>query len=248
MSAAIRSEVRKLRSSRSSMLLLTAGLVYAILNGVATAQLAGLDASAPLGSASNLANIVRGGGVGPWVMLLVAILGVTSEYRHDTIVITSLMTPRRGIVAAAKTAVFATVGLIYALVGIAGGLAAATPTLISRHARLESADLPLSAAAGVVVVSVLYAVAGVGIGALCRRQQTLAAVGAIVWLGLAENIVGPIAGWGFARWLPGRAAAAAAGAGGGHLLSMPAGAGVFTAYVVVAGGIAALVTLRRDVG
>lgn len=137
MNPTIRSEITKVRCSRATITLAAAGLIYNALNGVATAALAGRDGSAPLGHASNITNILRGGSIGTWVVLLAAIMSVTSEYLYNTIVPTTLITPRHGRVALAKVTVFAVLGGCYAATGMLVGMIAATPSLLSHHAHLD---------------------------------------------------------------------------------------------------------------
>jgi len=247
MNANLRAEWRKLRTSRATVLLLVAGLAYAVLNGIATAALAGREQNAELGSAANMANIVRGGNVAMWVMLIVGILAVTTEYRHRTATTTFLATPRRGTVVGAKLIVAGTVGAAYALVGMAVGLVAASPQLASNATSVELADVHVAGTiAGTLVGTTLFAMAGVGIGALVRNQ-TAAIAGALVWFLPAENIVGSFIGWDIARWLPGQAAASASAAGGGTLLPATAGAALFAAYTGVVAVAGTRLAVSRDV-
>jgi ABC-2 type transport system permease protein len=247
MNAAVRAEWRKLRTSRAATLMLAAGLAYAVLNGIATAALAGRDANAALGTAANLANIVRGGNIAMWVMLLVGTVTITGEYRHRTVTTTFLATPRRGTVVGAKLAVAGGVAALYAIVTMAVGLLAALPRLVGSSASIELGDSHVAqVVAGTAVGTTLFALAGVGIGALVRNQ-TLAVAGALIWFVVAENIVGSVVGWDVGRWLPGRAAAAASAAGGGTLLPMAAGAGLFAAYTAVVTVAGARLAVARDV-
>ena len=247
MNDVVHAELIKLRTSRATVGLLTAGLAYAALNGAVTAAFAGRDQNAELGTAANLGSILRGGNVATWVILLAAIISVTGEYRHRTITATYLATPRRGTVVAAKLTVYGALGVAYAVVSMLLGLAAASPQLLSSSADLQLGDPHVARVAiGLVVATGLFGLAGVGIGSVVRNQ-TLATVGAIVWLVAAENIVGSVVGWPTARWLPGQAAAAAAGSGGDTLLPMAAGAALFTAYALAAGMIGSRLSMSRDI-
>ena len=181
-----------------------------------------------------------------WVMLLVGILAVTTEYRHRTVTTTFLATPRRGAVVAAKLAVAAALAGAYAVLGMVVGLVAALPRLTGAAA-IEVADGHVATTVGGAVLgTTLFAVAGVGIGALVRNQ-TVAVAGALVWFLPAENIVGSVVGWPIARWLPGQAAASATGAGGGTLLPMAAGAALFAGYTAVATVAGTRLAVSRDV-
>jgi hypothetical protein len=247
MHAITRSEWLKVRSNRAVAGLLAGGLLYAVLNGVATAAFAGRDGNAPLGTGANLANILRGGGVATWVALLVGILSVTSEYRDGTIVSTFLASPRRGAVVAAKLRVTAVLGAGYAVLSVVAGAAGAAPRLLGGGVALDVTDAAvLRAVVGTVVATVLFGLGGVGIGALVRNQ-TAAVAGALIWFLPAENIAGSVAGWDVARWFPGQAAAAAAGAGGTTLLPPLAGAALFAGYALVAALAGTTFAISRDV-
>ena len=247
MEGIVTSEWRKVRTNRAAVGLLAGGLVYAVVNGVATAAFAGRDGSAPLGTGGNLGNILRGGGVAMWVVLLVGILSVTSEYRDGTIVATFLATPRRGAVVLAKLRVTALLGLMYAVLCTIMGAAGAAPRLAASRVPLDITDAAVvSAVVGSLAATVLFGLAGVGIGAMVRNQ-TAAVAGALIWFLPAENIVGSFAGWDVARWFPGQAAAAAAGAGGATLLPPSAGAALFAGYALVAALAGTRFAVSRDV-
>jgi ABC-2 type transport system permease protein len=247
MNRTVRSELIKLRTSRASLALLGAGLVYAAVNGVATAAFAGRDGNAPLGHPANIGNILRSGNVATWVVLLVSLLAITGEHRHRTITTTYLAAPRRWAVVAAKGIVYGTLGAVYAVFSMAVSLIAATPKLATSSASIDLVDGHIArVAGGLGMATILYGLAGIGIGALVPNQ-TAATVGTFTWLVAAENIVGSVIGWRFARWFPGQAAAAASGAGGDILLPMATGAALFAAYALTATLIGARTALNRDV-
>jgi ABC-2 type transport system permease protein len=247
MNHVMHAELRKTRAGRASLALLGGGLLYAVLNGLATTAFAGRDGNAELGSAENLGHVVRGGGVAPWVVLLVAIGATAGEYRHRTISTTFLVTPRRGRVLVAKLLAQGALGALFATATIAIGLMAALPALLGAEGGVELVDAHVGRSAlGLVATSALYGLAGVALGFLVRNP-TVASVGAIAWLAAGENIIGSMAGWDVARWFPGQAAAAAAGAGQGRLLPMAGGAALFGAYALVAALAASRLTMSRDV-
>ena len=247
MSATIRAEWRKLRTSRATLVLLASGLAYAVLNGVATAAFAGRDGNAELGTAANVANILRGGNITMWVMLLIGLLAITTEYRHHTTTTTFLATPRRHAVVATKLILTGAVAAVYAIVGMAIGLAAALPQLTKSATSVEVANADVArAAAGTLVGTTLFALAGVGIGTLVRNQ-TVAIAGALVWFLPAENIVGTVVGWPVARWLPGQAAAAATATGSDTLLPAAAGAALFAVYTLILTVAGSKLTVSRDI-
>lgn len=243
----LRAEWAKLTSLRAVAVLAAAGLLFSVLNAVATVALAGRRGSAPLGDPGVLAHVLRAGGVANWVVLLLAITVTAGEYQYRTITTSLLVTPRRHRLVAAKLVVLSIVGGLYAGASLLGSLAVALPAIAGRGIDVPWTDPAVAGVAvGVVATGVLHGAAGVAIGALARHT-TLAAVGAIAWLVVAENIAGTVIGWRVVRYLPGQTAAAAAGVGDGRLLPMAAGGALFAGYVVVAAGLAGLLTVRRDV-
>jgi ABC-2 type transport system permease protein len=242
----IRAEIMKLTTTRSPLVLGAAGLLFAALNAVTTVGFAGRDGNPPLGDAATLANVVRGGGIGPWVMMLVAIGLTAGEHQHRTIVTALLATPRRSSLVVAKLLTMMAVGVIYALASMAVGLAAGLPSIVGHGVGVPIGWYLARTALGFVVATMLYGPIGVAVGAL-TRNVAVAAVGAIVWLLLAEGVLGAVIGRRVVRFFPGQVAAAAAGAGRDHLLPMAAGTVLLVAYTLAATAMAAAVTLRRDV-
>ncbi len=165
----------------------------------------------------------------------------TEEFRYGTIVHTVFADPHRtrsGIakaVAAAGGAVVLTAVSATAMAGVAFAMAAVGGDGLSLHA----ADL--AAALGLCAAGALWAVLGVGLGAVVR-QPVPAVVVALLWVLLIENLAAGLLG-GVGRYLPGQTAQVLARAAG------PASA-VAPAVGVMAGWAAALwalgwVTLRR---
>ena len=124
------------------------------------------------------------------LLLILGVIGMTQEYRHRTATPTFLTEPRRGRVVAAKLIAYALVAVPFALVILlvdvlvveiyAGARGAAPPS------RRQPAD---PRASGLVLV--VYAVIGVGVGALLRNQVG-AIVGSLVYLYVVEPIVSGI--------------------------------------------------------
>src|SRR3954468_8858527 len=128
------------------------------------------------------------------IVIVLGILGITTEYRYLTITPTVLLTPSRWAIVSAKLVVYSLVGLAYAIVCVAVQLAISVPWLSSKNIDF---DLGLSdvrrSLLGLPVVFVLYAVIGVGIGALLRNQ-ILAITMTLVFLLVVQNIVAAIPG------------------------------------------------------
>lgn len=254
---AVRAELVKLRSTNAWWVLLVLALGYCLLVTGAFALTGSRGPRTPdLRTAPGL-GVVYG-----WVSqayaftLILGVLGITTEYRHQTITATLLAVPRRGRLLAAKLLAYTAAGFAYAvlIVGLTTAFAAALLTARGLPVTAPGLDLPAILLGGVLTIT-LYAPMGLAVGALVRNQIA-AIAGTLVYFWWIENLLVllvPDVG----RWLPGGAAramlhmdlaAAAPGAGApGEPLSWWAGAAVFAGYAVVLTAIGARVTLRRDV-
>jgi hypothetical protein len=134
---------------------------------------------------------------------------------------------------------------------VAGAVAAGAGTLALRargiDVRLDAGDYAL-VVAGAAAAAALWAVIGVGVGAVVRNQAP-ALVGIVVWLLFVENLlVGDIAGVGdIGRSLPGFAAKAISGQDPSTLLAPAVGLILLVLYAAAAAVAGSLVTSRRDV-
>lgn len=197
MSGLYLAELRKLRTVRSTWAITVVGLLLVALSS-STVAFGGF--SAFTGSAAQTAALLDGVGGATVIPLIVALLAITTEFRHGTIGRTLQLTPSRTEVVGAKLAaagtyalVFAAVGTVLALLlGVLGGVRAGV-------------GLTFSAAFGetlwqAAVALVLTALLGVAFGALVR-SQALALTVALVYIFVLENLVvfaRPEVG----RWLP----------------------------------------------
>jgi ABC-2 type transport system permease protein len=205
--ALIRSELLRLRTTRSTWVLLAVGLVLTLgwAAGV-LANIGGIGASAR-GSIQMRADLLGASGVGLFPVLLLGVVAVTGEFHHHTVTPTFLVTPNRWRVLAAKAAACALVGPLVAVVLLAvtwtvGVLAGAIdPTL----------DTALLAMTGrSMLVAACWALLGVGVGAAVRNQ-TVAVLVPLVWFLLIETL---IPAYGLAMlvpWSPGGATIALTG-------------------------------------
>ena len=180
--------------------------------------------------------------------LILGIIGTTQEYRHRTATPTFLATPRRGRVVVAKLLAYAAAAAPFALVVVA-----VTALAVLLHAGARGAapawtgeNLGVLARAGLALV--VYAVIGVGLGALFRNQVG-AIVGALVYLFVVEPIIRQIpATAGFYKWLPGGALEAmTATFQGPDVLSAWQGGLLLLGYGLLAAVLGTLLAVRRDV-
>jgi ABC-2 type transport system permease protein len=184
----IRSELRKQRSVRLPAIALAVAAASGALTAIALITTAGHDGSPPLhgGSLTELVHapyaIVAG------AALLLGILAVAGEFRHQTVTATLLGSPRRGRLMAAKVVVHAGLGALLAVVAAAVNLAVAIPWLSSQDVPLSGPFDVAQVLIGGVAAGALFGAAGAGLGALISNQ-TAAVTVSLVWLLAVEGLV-----------------------------------------------------------
>lgn len=126
------------------------------------------------------------------ITLVIGILCITNEFRHGTITPTLLVSPIRPRVVLAKVVASLLAGLVL-------GLAACA--IIAGVVALDGGDTDeaLKLIAGGAILAGVYAVLGVGLGAIIRNQVG-AIIGAFVYILLLENLLGLVP-W-IRDWLP----------------------------------------------
>jgi ABC-2 type transport system permease protein len=199
--------------------------------------------------------VLSSGGTYGVIVILLGILGMTSDYRHGTITPTLLVAPRREQVVIAKIVVHALAGCLLGLLSTALTLAVALPGLAARGADLAlSGDDLVAIFAGGLVYFTLAGAFGLGVGALVR-QQVAAIAAVLVLFFVVENIMVTLVPEA-SRWLPGQAASALyfpgppapEGTGlGAIVLSQPAGGALFAVYAAVLCAAGIMVTRARDI-
>ncbi|WP_194410269.1 ABC transporter permease [Microbacterium cremeum] len=193
--------------------------------------------------------------------LLIGTLIVTTEFRHQTLTPTFLATPRRGRVLVAKLAVGVLLGALFGVLGIFASVAPSAGILAAFGLETEFTSVDTWAMIGRMLLAyVLWALIGVGIGAVVRNQVG-AIVGVLVFTQFLEPIVRLAASYvevlaDAARFLPGAAGDALVGASlyDSALVGASAtglewwqGGLVLLGYAVVLVVIGHLVSWRRDV-
>jgi ABC-2 type transport system permease protein len=172
-SALLRAELLKLRTTRT----------FAALAGVAVATSMLITALTALLSESSEEDVlvdVFTSDMSSLFILILAIVGISGEWRHRTITSSLLAAPARVRFVAAKTLAFAAAGLVLSLL-ISLGVA------LLGYAILAYRDLPVPEAGELaaqivrnMLVAALLGALGVGIGGLVRNQPT-AIVGVILF-------------------------------------------------------------------
>ena len=244
MSAQLRSELLKQRSTFTNVGLLLAMLGLSLL-AVLLHALA-LPAE-QLRTASEQVQVFRFGSLLAALFAgLVGALSISAEIRHGTIRPTFLVTPRRGRVLAAKIVVSSVVGIVFGLVAVGVALGAGSAALAARGiaTTLDAGDYTL-VPLGAIAAAALWAPIGLGLGALLRNQvPTLIAI--FLWLFFIENLLVDFVP-GAGKFAPGAAAAAITDLDRERLLAPALGALLLAAYAAAIAAAGWVATVRRDV-
>jgi ABC-2 type transport system permease protein len=243
--AQLRSELYKLRSTWT-----TAGLLAAMLGLILLAVLLHVST----GTTSDLATFSHqkgimidvGENVGALFAALAGALSITGEIRHGTIRPTLLVTPRRSRVVAAKIITAALTGAVFGLVATGSAAGVGSLVLANRGLalRLGGGDYALLLVGGAAAAA-LWAVIGLGAGAIARNQvPTL--VGLLAWMLFIENVLlGDVPGVG--KFAPGALGQGLAGSSNTGILHTPALAGALLVVWAAAAAIAGRAAItRRD--
>jgi ABC-type transport system involved in multi-copper enzyme maturation permease subunit len=182
------------------------------------------------------------------LFLILGIIGMTQEYRHRTATPTFLGEPRRWHVVVAKLIAYALVAVPFALVVLAVNVLVVTIYAGARGAApsLNADNLQVLVSAGLALV--IYALIGVGIGALLRNQVG-AIVGGLVYLFVVEPVIRSIpATSGAYKWMPGGGLEAmTATFQGPDLLGAWEGGLLLVGYGLLAALLGTVLAVRRDI-
>jgi ABC-type transport system involved in multi-copper enzyme maturation permease subunit len=244
----VRAEFTKLATTRVVYGMAAVMAAFAVLTVVAGMAYAGQEGNPSL-SADSLAMFVAA----PVTLLsgaalLLGILGMTGEFRHQTVTQTFLVTPKRGRVVAAKLVAYPLAGIALALVTLAVTAAVAAGWLAAKGITPSLADARLARIVGVALLGAgLCALVGVGIGALVRNQVA-ALVGTLVWVLIIEGLLMSLVNApSLGKWLPSAAAAAAITSPGGAHLSRLGGTLLLAAYALALAAAGSRLVVRRDI-
>ncbi len=243
MTAQLRSELLKLRSTRTA-----SGLLLAVVGVVLLGVIAqGLSFTLGELASESKQRDVFGSATGAILLaIFVGVIGVTSEFRYGTMRPTLFIEPRRRIVVGAKIAASALAGLTFGAVGVVIAFGAGGAVLVARDVDFVVSRGHVAAiVVGTIVGSALCAMIGAAVGALIRNQ-----VGAIIVLvaySLAVDAVLFASVPALGRFLPAQASNAFAGLTGPDLLSPAAGAVVLAAWTIVFAAFAFVRSERTDI-
>lgn len=254
----IRAELLKIRSTRMWVGMLVLALGFALLGlgfyiALAGREIDGEQALPPVTDPDTVRAFYANASSGVLFMMILGIIGISGEYRFQTITQAFLVTPRRGRLLAAKLVSYFLFGLAFGLATVLVTVAVALPALAVKggSASLLAHGVP-AILSGTVLAFGLYALVGLGLGALIRNQVA-AIIVAVGWVQLVEAIL-TLALPSVGQWLPGGAVRAltrtTGGFGGvGELDTLPAWGGVLLllGYGLAFAAIAMVTTVRRDI-
>ena len=180
----IRAEFLKVRTTQVWLWLLLA--TVAIMALLVVAQIAPSDG---VQRPSEVATMFASSATADIAVFVLGVLGVTTEFRYQTITPTVLATPSRWALISAKLITYAILGAAFALISIAVQLAIALPWLSAKgiHVSLGQDNIP-HALGGVFAVVALYGLVGLGVGALLRNQIVAVSVG-LIFILVLQNVL-----------------------------------------------------------
>lgn len=242
MSRIMLAEWRKLRTTPTMIWLLAATFVVAIGGAILGFVAADLHHLA-LGTGKGLQEGLHIVGLSSTLAEVVGIIGMAGEFRFGVADQTFLSTPRRGRVVAAKTVVYGLAGAAIGVVNAVVALATAWVWLTAKGVDLPfGQSLLWSTLGGGVASAALFAVLGVGIGALLRNQVVTIVAVLVVQTIVEPAILGASSAVG--RLMPSIAAEGLRRFPAEDLLSAAPAAGVLATWCVVA-LVAGLLRVRR---
>lgn len=250
MTALIRAEFLKLRTTQVWFWLL-----------LGTLALSALLVIIPLASSNNqvrttqdVADMFSSAGTAYIVVFVLGVLGVTTEFRYQTITPTVLQTPSRWSIVGAKMISYALLGAIYGIASVLVQLAIAVPWLQAKNVPLGLGTSDVRhAIIAVFAVVALFGIVGLGVGALVRNQIVAVVVG-LLFLLVIDNLLLVIPGvrvvW---PYTPGAAASAILAIGdrsasnGIDVLPVWGGVVVLLLWAIVPALLGAAFSMNRDI-
>ena len=246
MTAAIRSELLKLTTVRTTAIFLVATAGFVLLAVVFQAAAAGGEFLGPMQDPATQRALFTAGGVATIVAVVFGTLAISGEFRHRTIVPTLLVTPNRissllakAVAGAIGAGGIGLAGVVAAALGTAGALAVTGTPLEIGIGSLTGAWI------GTVGASAIGGLVGLGIGGVARNQAL--AVGSVLLLLLAvEPLIGSLVP-DLAPWMPGALSTTIAEPAAATTPTVTAAVLTYLVYGVALTAASALVLRRVDV-
>jgi ABC-type transport system involved in multi-copper enzyme maturation permease subunit len=243
MTAQIRAELLKIRSTRTTIALILGMIALILLITLLTGL---LTHPSGLASKEDQRQLLGVGSLAGVFSALAGVLLVTGEYRYGTIRPTFLFNPKRSQVLAAKLLAGALAGIAFGVFGTAIGWAIGYTILGARGISdvLSIGDILLLTLGGLAGAA-LWGAIGCGLGAIIHNQ-----VGGVItllaWGLVVDNLLfGLIPSVG--RFTPTRASDALMGLRVQHLVSPGAGAITLIAWAGALGVLGIALSTRQDI-
>jgi ABC-2 type transport system permease protein len=209
--ALLRSELRKLTTTRMPLGFALVLIALAVINGIAVAVGTDMDGSkAFIASGIDQQSLMAFAANALMIGGLFGAIAAAREYGHKTVIATYLVTPDRGRALRAQLAAIAIGGAVLGLAGAAfTGLAVALSLPLTEYGFMVSAGGVLQVLAASSWAGAAGAVLGAAVGTVVRNTGG-AVTGAVLILVIAPPLVIQLAS-GIAPWIPGTVALVASG-------------------------------------
>src|SRR4051812_22197705 len=195
--ALVRTELVALGTVRGPWLLVAATVVGTAVPALLHVLDAGTRGAPSIGTSGAMLAVLDTAGNGSRIALLLGVLTLTAEFRHNTVTVLFLHLPRRTRVILAKAVTVALVGAGVGVLDLAVALAVGLPSGAVPWSVLNG-DIALHAL-GQALIYPVYALLGLGVGALLIHQP-LGVVLPLAWLLVVEGLVLDLLPHGTDRW------------------------------------------------
>jgi ABC-2 type transport system permease protein len=239
MSALIRAELLKLRTTRTALGYAAAATILTLVFIIITIT------SSDLRTVGDERNALAVGSGLSAVLLLFGVVGSAAEYRHHTLAPALLAVPGRARLLVARMIAYGVAGFLIGVLMLIVGLAIGIPLIAGEPAPSLAGSDYVHLVAGGLLATTLCAMLGVAIGALVANQVA-AVVGVIVWLFILEPLLAPLLHRASAYTIS-QTATALGGGTDGELLAWGAALAVLAVWAAAFMVSASFVDARRDV-
>lgn len=240
----VRTELAALGTIRSPWLLVAASIVGTAVPALVHVLDAGNRGAPSIGTAGAMLAVLDAAGNGHINALLLGVVTLTAEFRHNTVTVMFLHLPRRSRAIVAKAVTVVLVGAAIGVIDLAVALAVGVPSGAVPWSLLNG-DIALHAL-GQALTCPLYALLGLGVGALLINQP-LGVVLPLAWLLVVEGLVVDLLPHGSDRWGLAGVTAALSYTPDGIVLPMLAGGLTLAAYALLLSSLGTARVARRDI-
>ncbi|HEY5317092.1 MAG TPA: hypothetical protein VIJ20_03875 [Solirubrobacteraceae bacterium] len=240
MSRVLRSELLKLRTTRTALGFAVAGVLLVLLF-----VLVGVLSGNPRTIVDKRAILSIGDPLAV-VLLIFGVVGATAEYRHRTVAAGALIVPSRLRLSIGRMVAYGLVGVAVGGLMLVVAFAIGLPLLADQSGPSLAGSDYVRAIVGSLLACGLGAMLGVGVGVLVANQVA-AVTGTLVFLFVADPLI-VAASANVGKFFFGSALMAVGGRGnGGHRLAFGPAVAVIIAWTAVVLIVAGWVDSRRDI-